>query len=345
MPDNDNVLLEVRGLKTHFPAHAGAVRAVDGVDLTVRAGRTLCVVGESGCGKSMTARSVMQLVEPPGKIVDGEVLLHRGHETIDLAALSPRGRKIREVRGRDIAMIFQEPMISLSLVHHIGDQLIEAIRVHRDVDKRQAREQAIELLAKVGIPRPDKLVDGYPFQLSGGMRQRVMIAMALSCEPDLLIADEPTTALDVTTQAQIMELLTELQRELGMAILLITHDLGVVAEMADEVAVMYLGTVVEQAPVDDIFHDPQHPYTRALLKSIPRIGRAGRHRLDSISGAVPSPHDRPAGCPFHPRCPEVMPGRCDTDVPSAVRLGPDRLARCLLHEQIIPGQTRGSVAP
>ncbi|MCI2422741.1 ABC transporter ATP-binding protein [Saccharopolyspora sp. K220] len=344
MPDNDNVLLEVRGLKTHFPAPAGTVRAVDGVDLTVRAGKTLCVVGESGCGKSMTARSLMQLVEPPGKIVAGEVLLHRRHETIDLAGLSPRGRKIREVRGRDIAMIFQEPMTSLSLVHRIGDQLIEAIRVHRDVGKRQAREQAIELLAKVGIPRPDKLVDGYPFQLSGGMRQRAMIAMALSCEPDLLIADEPTTALDVTTQAQIMELLAELQRELGMAILLITHDLGVVAEMADEVAVMYLGTVVEQAPVDDIFHDPRHPYTRALLKSIPRVGRAARHRLESISGAVPSPHDRPTGCPFHPRCPEVMPGRCDTEVPTAVRLGADRHASCLLHEPMIPSQTRGSVA-
>ncbi|WP_106243648.1 ABC transporter ATP-binding protein [Allonocardiopsis opalescens] len=331
------MLVELRGLKTHFFTDEGTVRAVDGVDLEIRRGRTLCVVGESGCGKSITARSILQLVEAPGRVVDGRILLRRGGadggpgEVVDLAGLKPGGKEIRSVRGKDIAMIFQEPMTSLSLVHTVGNQMVEAIRVHNDVGKREARERAVELLGMVNIPNPGRLVDSYPFQFSGGMRQRVMIAMALSCDPGLLIADEPTTALDVTTQAQIMELLKRLQRELGMAIMFITHDMGVVAEMADDVAIMYLGKVVEKGPVDDIFHDPKHPYTRALLESIPKIGHRRRERLRSIKGIVPDPANRPAGCVFHTRCDAFMPGRCDATVPPPVALGPDRQVRCLLY--------------
>jgi peptide/nickel transport system ATP-binding protein len=344
----DPPLVEIRGLRTHFFADEGVVRAVDGVDLTIRRGRTLCVVGESGCGKSVTARSVLQLVDPPGRIVDGEVLLHRGaargsaggdHDgdgaggdraPLDLAALDPRGPGIRDVRGRDVAMIFQEPMTSLSPVHTVGDQITEAIGVHLDLTGDEARARAVDLLDQVGIPNPSGTVDRYPFQLSGGMRQRAMIAMALSCEPSVLIADEPTTALDVTTQAQIMDLLRGLSRDLGMAVLFITHDMGVVAEMADEVAVMYLGTVVEQGPVDDVFHDPRHPYTRALLTSVPRLG-SGRGGLDPIRGMVPDPSRRPSGCVFHTRCDSFMPGLCDVTPPPPVDVGPGRPVRCLLY--------------
>jgi peptide/nickel transport system ATP-binding protein len=334
-PAPGDALLEIRGLRTHFFTDDGVVRAVDGVDLTVRRRRTLCVVGESGCGKSVTARSVLQLVDEPGRIIEGEVLLHRGAEdggTVDLATLDPRGERLRQVRGQDIGMVFQEPMASLSLVHTVGDQISEAVLVHADAGRPAARERATELLAKVGLPNPRRALDAYPFQLSGGMRQRVMIAMALACEPVLLIADEPTTALDVTTQAQILELLYSLQQDLGMAVMLITHDMGVVAEMADDVAVMYLGTVVEQGPVDDVFHDPKHPYTRALLRSVPTLGRKAKRRLDSIRGMVPNPFHRPGGCPFHPRCEEFMEGRCDVTVPPVTGLGERRTVRCLLYE-------------
>jgi peptide/nickel transport system ATP-binding protein len=327
-----DVLVDITGLATHFATDEGVVRAVDGVDLQVRRGRTLCLVGESGCGKSVTARSVLQLVDPPGRIVAGQVLLHRpGGGTVDIAALDPRGREVRDIRGNEIAMIFQEPMTSLSLVHTVGNQVGEAIRVHQDVGRKAARARTVELLRMVGIPSPERTVDSYPFQFSGGMRQRVMIAMALSCEPALLIADEPTTALDVTTQAQIMTLLRRLQDELGMAMLFITHDMGVVAELADDVAIMYLGKVVEKGPVDDVFHAPQHPYTRALLDSIPKIGHRRRERLRSIRGTVPDPAHRPAGCVFHPRCDAFMPGRCEVTVPPPIPLGPGREVRCLLH--------------
>ncbi len=327
------VLVQVRGLTTQFGTEQGLVRAVDGVDLTVRAGQTLCVVGESGCGKSVTARSLMQLVDPPGRVVGGEVLLYRepGEPPVDVAAMDPKGREIRAVRGKDMAMVFQEPMSSLSLVHTVGNQVGEALRVHTTLSKKQARAEVIDLLGLVGIPSPARVVDAYPFQLSGGMRQRVMIAMALSCRPALLIADEPTTALDVTTQAQILDLLRRLQAELGMAIVFITHDMGVVAEMADEVAVMYLGIVAEQGPVDDVFHDPQHPYTRALLASIPALGRRRDERLEPIRGMVPDPYARPEGCPYHPRCDAFMAGRCDQVVPPVTSVGPGRTARCLLH--------------
>ena len=322
-------LLEVSGLRTHFVLDEGVVASVDGVDLTVRRGRTLCVVGESGCGKSVTARSILRLVEPPGRIVDGTITWHGGAEPVDLARLDGRGERLRRLRGNEISMIFQEPMASLSPLRTVGAHLVEAIRLHRPDTRKEAAERGVELLRRVGIPRPAERMDAYPFQLSGGMCQRVMIALALACDPDLLIADEPTTALDVTTQARILDLLLELQEERGMAVLFITHDLGVVAEIADEVAVMYLGTVVEQGGVDDVFHHPRHPYTRALLRSVPRLGSGRRRRVPAIEGQVPHPLHRPAGCPFHPRCDEAIAGTCDVSAPPAVTVG-TTTTRCVL---------------
>jgi len=344
-------LLEVRGLKTHYAMTEGLVRAVDGVDLRVSAGETLCVVGESGCGKSVTARSILQLVDAPGKIVDGQILFHagEGHAAIsgkkrkrdlavalpagvvDIAALDPKGEQIRAIRGKEISMIFQEPMSSLSPVHTIGNQIIENILLHERMTKKEARELAIEELRNVGIPRPEQRIDAYTFQLSGGMRQRAMIAMALACRPKLLIADEPTTALDVTTQAQILELLQGLQEQLGMAIIFITHDLGVVAEIADRVSVMYLGLVVEDTDVDSIFHAPQHPYTQALLRSLPMVGKRSKQHLATIRGMVPHPYNRPRGCPFHTRCDKAIPGRCDVELPKLIQRD-SRSVRCVLYD-------------
>src|SRR6266446_72244 len=274
-------LLSVRNLKTYFAQDEGTVRAVDGVSFDLSPGVTLGVVGESGCGKSVTARSILRIVDRPGRIVEGEIRFRRPAanggpgEVVDLTKLEPNSAEMRAIRGAEIALIFQEPMSSFSPVHSIGNQIIEAIRLHQPVGRREAREKTIEILRRVGVSTPEQRVD----QLSGGLRQRAMIAMALSCQPTLLIADEPTTALDVTTQTQILELLRQLQQEDGMAIMLITHDLGVVAEMATDVVVMYLGRVVEQGPVDAIFHTPRHPYTRALLRSIPRIRARARERL------------------------------------------------------------------
>jgi len=354
--DPNDALLEVRGLKTHFFLDEGVVKAVDGVDLKIRRGETLCVVGESGCGKSITARSILQLVDRPGRIVEGEILLShepqaepdgeaggkkngvatRTRKVLDLASLDPRSKAMRDIRGKEISMIFQEPMTSLSPVHTIGDQIMENVLLHLPMNKQEARDRAVEELGRVGIPNPERRMDAYPFQLSGGMRQRAMIAMALACNPSLLIADEPTTALDVTTQAQILELMRGLQEEMGMAIMFITHDLGVVAEIADDVAVMYLGIVAERGSVDSIFHDPKHPYTRALLRSIPRMGRKTRQRLDSIRGMVPHPYNRPTGCPFHTRCDEFMEGYCERILPPTIPLdgtSPEspRETRCLLY--------------
>ncbi|MFO7697892.1 MAG: ABC transporter ATP-binding protein [Anaerolineae bacterium] len=336
-----DLLLEVKDLKTQFFTEDGIVRAVDGVSFEMKRGETLGIVGESGCGKSVTARSILQILDYPGRIVEGQILFHRASrdngsehiETVDLVALGARGPEIRDVRGKDISMIFQEPMTSLSPIHTIGNQITEAIRLHLPVSKEEAQERAIELLRKVGIPQPAERMDTYTFQLSGGMRQRAMIAMALSCSPSLLIADEPTTALDVTTQAQILDLMKELKDEMGMSIMLITHDLGVVAEMTDDVVVMYLGTVVERGGVVDIFHDAHHPYTRALLRSIPKYGlRAAGKRLDSIRGMVPDPYSRPVGCPYHPRCDHRMPGKCDRISPPSFKIGGNRVVRCLLYE-------------
>jgi peptide/nickel transport system ATP-binding protein len=339
--NHEEPILEVHDLKTHFFLDEGVVRSVDGVDFSVQRGRTVCVVGESGCGKSVSARSILQLIDPPGRVVAGSMLLHRpdGRPPVDIAKLDPKGREIRRIRGREISIIFQEPMTSLSPVHTIGQQIMEYLQEHLRLDKKAARQRAIDVIGKVGIPNPEQRVDAYPFQLSGGMRQRAMIAMALSCEPRLLIADEPTTALDVTTQAQILRLLKSLQEQNGMGLLFITHDLGVVAEIADEVVVMYLGTVVERGTVDEIFHDPKHPYTRALLRSIPRVDMEPRDRLGYIRGIVPNPFHRPAGCPFHPRCDSYMPGICNTIVPEPIVFGPGRDTRCLLYDpDVVPAE-------
>jgi peptide/nickel transport system ATP-binding protein len=346
-PQSSPAILAVEGLKTHFFLDDGVVRAVNGVDLSLPAGKTVCVVGESGCGKSITARSILGLVDPPGRVVDGHIWWRRdgagagagggnGGRTdlthVDLVGIDAHGEDMRRVRGNEIAMVFQEPMASLSPVYTVANQLTEAIRVHQPVSKEEAWRRGVQLLERVGIPRPVQTMNSFPFQLSGGMCQRVMIAIALSCGPRLLIADEPTTALDVTTQARIIDLLVELQADTGMALMFITHDLGVVAEIADEVVVMYLGTVVEQGHVDDIFHDPKHPYTKALLESIPTMGRGVRQPLRSIRGQVPHPLDRPGGCPFHPRCDVAVPGLCDTSDPPTVELGEGRRVRCVLHD-------------
>ena len=334
----EEVLLEVKGLKTYFFMDEGTIKAVEGVDFSIPRGAIVGMVGESGCGKSVTALSILQLVDRPGRIVDGQILWRRKNrnkektaEVVDLARLKPRSREMRAIRGGEIAMIFQEPMVSLSPVHTLGDQIVEALRLHLAVTREEARARTMEMLVKVGIPRPERLADTYPFQLSGGMRQRAMIAMALSCHPALLIADEPTTALDVTTQAQIIELMLSLRHELGMAIMLITHNLGVVAEMCEQVIVMYLGEVVERAGVDALFHDPLHPYTQALLRSIPILGRSRSGRLDPIVGMVPDPYNRPAGCAFHPRCGKRIPGRCDRVPVPLVELKDGRAVRCVLY--------------
>ncbi len=330
---NAKPILEVRDLRTYFFPEEGTVRAVDGAHLDVYPRRTLGIVGESGCGKSVTARSILRIVERPGRIVSGSILLRRDDADagVDLARLAPDGREMRRIRGEDIALVFQEPMTSFSPVHTIGSQIVETVRLHQGVGKGQARERAVEALRLVGVPSPERRVDEYAFQLSGGLRQRAMIALALSCSPRILIADEPTTALDVTTQAQILALLADLQRREGMAIILITHNLGVVAEMCDEVAVMYLGRVVEQGSVDAIFHDPKHPYTRALLRSMPSIKARVRSRLPVIEGSIPHPYNRPPGCPFHPRCPDFMPGRCDQIEPPPIEVGEGHDAACLLY--------------
>jgi peptide/nickel transport system ATP-binding protein len=337
--------LVIEGLRTHFSTHDGVVKAVDGVDLEVPAGRTLCVVGESGCGKSVTARSILGLVDSPGRIVDGRIWWrpYPGSEPVDLAGLDPRGEQMRRIRGGGIGMVFQEPMASLSPMYSIGDHLVETIRLHLHLSPAEARIKAIDDLARVGIPRPEQRFDAYPFQLSGGMCQRAMIALALSCNPSLLIADEPTTALDVTTQAQILDLLGELREQTGMAVMFITHDLGVVAEVADEVTVMYLGTVVEHGPVNQIFEDAQHPYTRALLRSMPMMGARDRDRLTAIAGVVPHPGDRPTGCPFHPRCPEMIAGLCESVTPEEHTLPGGRGAACHLLAAGMPDRKQATV--
>jgi peptide/nickel transport system ATP-binding protein len=328
----DAPLLSVRGLQTYFMADEGLVKAVDGVSFDVSAGQTLGIVGESGCGKSVTAHSILRIVAEPGRVVGGQIILQRDAGELDLVRLSSNGRTMRSIRSGVIGYVFQEPMSAFSLVHTIGNQIIEAIQLHRHVSKREARERGVEMLRRVGIPRPEHRMDEYAFQLSGGLRQRALIAMALSCDPQVLIADEPTTALDVTTQAQILELLAELQAQTGMAIILITHNLGVVAEMADDVVVMYLGRVVEQAPVEELFYAPKHPYTQLLLKSIPSVYSERRSKLPTIAGSVPHPYSRPRGCPFHPRCPSFMPGVCDAYEPQLLTVEGQQRASCFLYQ-------------
>jgi oligopeptide/dipeptide ABC transporter ATP-binding protein len=326
-------LLEIKNLKTYFFLERATVKAVNGVNLTLGRQSTLGVVGESGCGKSVTAHSIMRLIkEPPGKIVEGEMLLHQDDGTIvDLAKLDPRGRRIREIRGGQIAMIFQEPMTSLNPLHTVGDQIAEVVMLHQDVTKKGALERAEEMLDRVHISAPAQRLHEFPHQLSGGMRQRVMIALALSCNPKILVADEPTTALDVTVQAQILELMRELQQEFDSSIMLITHNLGVVSQMADQIAVMYLGKVVEFADARTLFHNPKHPYTEGLLKSVPVLGRKTK-TLIPIRGMVPNATDDIRGCAFADRCPHRM-QICDEQAPELKLMdGNGHLVACWLHE-------------
>ena len=336
MGTSDGPILSVQDLRTYFFPTEGVVKAVDGASFDVHAGQTLGIVGESGCGKSVMARSILRLVERPGRIVGGSIMLRRSEAAVDLAQLDPGGKEVRRIRGGEIALVFQEPMTSFSPVHTIGNQIVESVRLHRQVSRQEARGRAIELLRQVGIPRPERRIGEFAFQLSGGLRQRAMIALALSGGPRILIADEPTTALDVTTQAQILDLLRQLTTREEMALILITHNLGVVAEMCDEVAVMYLGRVVERGPVDAIFHAPRHPYTRALLRSIPSINSAPRTRLPIIPGSVPHPYNRPGGCAFHPRCPEFMPGVCERAEPALALVAVGQAVSCFAAHQGAP---------
>ena len=319
-------LLQIHNLVTNYYTEYGVVHAVDGVSFTVQREQTVGIVGESGCGKSVTAMSVMGLIRPPGKVDAGTIVYHRNGDTVDLATLDPKGGMMRSIRGNEIAMIFQEPMTSLNPVFTVGRQIMESIMLHQHLSKAGAHDRAVEMLRKVGIPMPEQRIDEYPHQLSGGMRQRVMIAMALSCNPSLLIADEPTTALDVTIQAQVLDLMMELKDEFKTSIMIITHDLGVVAGMADEVIVMYLGRVVEQADVRSIFHHPKHPYTNGLLASVPTI-TSTTEMLNPIEGVVPNPFDIPVGCRFEPRCKEAA-DICRAEEPPLHEISPGHLIAC-----------------
>ncbi len=341
---NEDVLVEIKGLRTFFHLAEGVVRAVDGVDMTIHRKETLGIVGESGCGKSISAYSMLRLVQPPGKIEAGDIIYYKRPkdesseqtEVVNLTKLDPGGQEIRHIRGNHISMVFQEPMTAMSPVRTVGQQIMEAIILHQKVSKAEARSQAIEMLRRVRMANPERVVDDYPFQLSGGMRQRTVIAMALCCRPALLIADEPTTALDVTTEAQILNLMKDLQQEFGMTIMYITHNLGVIAEMADNVAVMYMGKVVEQTDVNAIFFEPQHPYTQGLLQSIPQLSDAvnkqEHKRLQVIKGMVPDPYAKIKGCSFHPRCPKMITGVCDAEEPVVTQPEAGHLVRCHLYQ-------------
>ena len=332
--DNLPTIVQVEGLKTYFRTLDGTVRAVDGVSLGVKPGETLGLVGESGCGKSVTAFSILRLLPKTSRIVEGEIYFDRGDggPLIDLTTVDPNGELIRSIRGNEIAMIFQEPLTSLSPVHTVGSQIAETVELHQSASKEEARERAIEMLEEVGIAMPQQRYDEYPHQFSGGMRQRAMIAMALACNPALLIADEPTTALDVTIQAQILELMKALQEEFGMAILMITHNLGVIAETSDRVAVMYMGRIVESGDARTIFHRPLHPYTVGLMRSIPHLGRRVKARLTPIPGSVPDPYSVPSGCAFLPRCPvpkmEACYGEQET---SLIEVEAGHFVRCAMY--------------
>ncbi len=332
----NRVLLEVKGLKTYFPLEEGTVRAVDGADFVIERGKTLAVVGESGCGKSVTAQSILRIVPPPGRIIEGELLFHRYTEdkdtfevadVIDLTKLDPKGKEIRSIRGNEIAMVFQEPMTSLSPVHTMGNQIIETIMLHQQVSKAEARERAIDMLARVGMPRPSVTVDSYPFELSGGMRQRGMIAMALSCQPSLLIADEPTTALDVVVQRGVIQLLKDVQQRERNTLVIVTHDMGVHANLDDRTAVLYAGMLIEEAPTRAIFKQPLHPYTQFLIRSLPALD--DRSERVSIPGTPPALDAVPPGCRFHPRCPYAM-EICTQSTPELLAAREDHRVACFL---------------
>ncbi len=331
---DSSTLLIIHNLKIHFQVRQGTVQAVDGISLSVMQGQTLAIVGESGCGKSVTAQSILRILPRAGRIESGQILLaadsSSSAEWLDIASLDPQSREMRHIRGGDIGMVFQEPMSTFSPVYTVGYQIEEAARLHRTEEGRNSKELVLEMLVHVGFAHPERTWAQFPHELSGGMLQRAMIAMALIGLPRLLIADEPTTALDVTTEAQILRLMKRLQREFGMSIVFITHDLGVVARMAEQVAVMYLGCIVEQGDVDSIFHRPRHPYLKALLRSVPRLDADAETVLEPITGLVPDPLQRPSGCPFHPRCPDFMPDTCDRWEPQLMPLEPS------------PGQTRAA---
>ena len=329
-----DVLLDIKNLTVSFNTDEGVILAVNGISLSIKKGQTLGIVGESGSGKSVSTKAIMQLL-PKTAVIDKDSSIkwkRKNGEIVEITKLKKGGSEMRHIRGGEISMIFQEPMSSFSPVHTIGNQIIEAILAHRDVSKEEAREIAIEMLDKVGISNPSVRVDQYSFEMSGGMRQRAMIAVALSMRPSLLIADEPTTSLDVTIQAQILDLMNDLKEELDMAIIFITHNLGVIAQVADEVAVMYLGEIMEQGTAQDIIHNPKHPYTQNLLKAIPRIDQLGG-RLKAIGGDIPSPLERPIGCPFHTRCEEVITGVCDVKSPAVTQISDTHTVRCFLYEE------------
>jgi len=331
-------LIRISNLKVTFPLDEGTVQALDGIDLSIKMGKVVGVVGESGCGKSITARSILRIIPSPGKIDAGEILLRTKvgmpdsiEREVDLAKIDPDSDLMRQIRWGEVSMIFQEPMTSFSSYHTLGDQLSEAVLEHREITKKQARELAIQMLDRVGIPNASTRADQYPHEFSGGMRQRAMIAMALICNPSLLIADEPTTSLDVTIQAQMLELMRDLRKDFGSSIMFITHNLGVIAQIADEVFIMYLGKVVESGSVGDIFHNPKHPYTVDLLNAIPKITGKAKERLVAIEGSIPSPFERISGCPFHPRCNRVIPGVCEVQIPKATDFGKGHTTVCHLY--------------
>ncbi len=335
MDGQDNFLLKISNLKTYFHTLDGLVRAVDGVSLTLNRGKTMGLVGESGCGKSVTAHSILRLLpQKTCEIKQGKILFQRrdGQDVVDMASVDPEGELIRSIRGNEITMIFQEPMTSLSPLHTVGDQIMEVILLHKQLTAAEARQDTIKMIKSVGLGMAESIIDEYPHRLSGGQRQRIMIAMALSCNPSLLIADEPTTALDVTIQAQIIDLLKNLQQEFHMAILMITHNLGIIAEMADEIAVMYLGRIVESGPAKRIFENPLHPYTVGLLKSVPVMGSQIKKRLAPIPGSVPDPFSLIEGCAFRLRCPVHKHGECDgTENDDMAEIEPNHYVRCMLY--------------
>jgi len=327
-------LLEIRNLKVNFFLDEGTVEAVRGINLEIHRNRTVGLVGESGCGKSVLSQAILRIVPDPGKIVDGQILFWRnGNEPVDLARLDQKGREIRSIRGKEIAIIFQEPMTALSPLYTIGNQIIEAIVLHQGVAKKEARKLAVEMLSKVGIPNPHVRIDQYPFELSGGLRQRAVIAMALVCNPTLLIADEPTTALDVTIQAQILKLFQDLQKEFDMSVLFITHDLSVISEIANEVVVMYLGRCVEMGATKEIFASPLHPYTQGLLQSVHKLGRGSDERLVPIKGTMPDPFEKIEGCPFYPRCPVGDAKKCLEAPPSLKTISDQHAVACYIVDQ------------
>ena len=329
-----DALVTVRNLKTFFYTDNRCNKAVNGVSFTIRRGKTLCVVGESGCGKSVTASSIMQLLPPFSRIEEGEITFHGESGDIRIDRLEPNGKAMRALRGSQLAMIFQDPMTALNPVYTIGFQIMENLRYHTKMTRTERRKRALSLLTDMGIPVPEQRIDEYPHQLSGGMRQRALIAMAMACDPQVLIADEPTTALDVTIQAQVFALMEVLKEKFYTAIMLITHDMGVVAELADDVAVMYMGNIVESGTVEDVLRRPTHPYTRALLRSIPVLGKGRNQTVNPIRGGTPDPYDRPRGCQFAPRC-DFCTAQCEREMPGEEEIAPGHRVRCWNHEDVV----------